>query len=215
MADATKEIGNDEVKDIAAQVTGEPEKVLDDEGEAPMEYDPEAFAAETEAAEKALAAQGRLVENPAGTDGMSDPIREGRAEAMRSDPLARLTAVQRAQYEKFGTLPPGVGQPQQQPNQLAALTQALTQVLAAAAGQNVDALGSIGVPDPELDTVEMIGDFILVSTWGGRTTVQKFQNLQYLQGFVQKAPGTKRIFREIPGQSEMQEINGQGHPIVR
>ena len=211
-----KEARPDPAAAAIAAATGEPiQSVPDEEGEAPPPYDPEAFAEEAEAAETALEEQGRLESNPGGTAGLVDRDREARAEAMQSDPLAGLTAVQRAQYEKFGTLPANITPPNAGMGQMAPMMQAFMQMMAAATGQNVDALGIPGMAATGPTEVEMTGEFVLVSTWGGRVFAQKFTDLRVMQGYMQKAPGEKRIFKAVPGQADMQEINGLGHEIVR
>jgi len=211
--------GQDAAAAAIAAATGEPlngTPTVDEEGEHPPQYDPNAFAREAEENEAALAAQGAIQPNPQGTEGIVDREREERAAHAVNDPLRGLTSIQRATYEKFGTLPPGITPPPAAPNpQMANMMQAMMQMMAAATGQNVDALGLPGLPGEMPSPVKQTGEFILVSTWGGRVYVQKFTDLRVLQGFVQKAPGEKRIFRADPGATDLQEINGQGLDVVR
>ena len=68
----------------------------------------------------------------------------------------------------------------------------------------------VSVPAPALAE-----KFLLVQDYGGRFRAFGFSNFEFMQGYVQNLPGTKRLFREIPGQPEFQEIRGSGAAVHR
>ena len=58
-------------------------------------------------------------------------------------------------------------------------------------------------------------NFVLAMDYAGRFRVIGSESLEYLCGMAQNLPGTKRLFKEIPGQSEYQEIKANGEAIHR
>ena len=170
---------------------------LDNEGQAPA-YDPQAARAAGEAAATGQAKDPNFDAVPAGDVFPPDPDGEARAE------FARQEAAIAPDFDPANGPPsPGefVAAKEQKRKERAENAQVIPTT-----GSIASTLSSVAPP-----TVK----FILAMEYGGRFRVIGSESLEYLCGMAQNLPGTKRLFQEIPGQSEYQEIKANGEAIHR
>lgn len=182
----------------------------DEEGEAPPQYDPKAQAEIGEQVDKALASSGKTVPNPEGF-GPPDPEAEMRAEEIRSG-SAGGQAVGRSRLGAFG-----------------AGSEDIQRMIREAVR---DAVGGPRIPTPTAETAVAEEQpvlapapngqmpYLLVAEYGGRWQAWRFKTLEYLRGFAQNQPGSKRVFQNTDPGSEatmagFQEITAQGVPVNR
>ena len=175
---------------------------LDNEGKAPA-YDPKAARAAGEAAATGQAAEvdaarkanrePEYKEVPGGDVFPPDPEGEARAE------FAREEAAIAPDFDPANGPPsPGefIAEKEKKRQERAENAQVIPTT-----GSIASTLSSVAPP-----TVK----FILAMEYGGRFRVIGSESLEYLCGMAQNLPGTKRLFKEIPGQSEYQEIKANG-----
>ena len=94
-----------------------------------------------------------------------------------------------------------------------AIAKMMPDTAAATAEMPAPVAGYMGPPSQP--AVAPTDAFILAMEYAGRFRVIGSASLDYLSGMAQNLPGTKRLFKEVPGQAEYQEIKANGEAIHR
>ena len=173
---------------------------LDNEGQAPA-YDPQAARAAGEAAATGQAKDPNFDAVPAGDVFPPDPDGEARAE------FARQEAAIAPDFD------PADGPPS--PGEFIAAKEEKRREKEEQEGLKAEAAPPITGLMPVQPVAPPPLKFILAMEYAGRFRVIGTESLEYLCGMAQNLPGTKRLFKEIPGQAEYQEIKANGEAIHR
>jgi|GEM_PF-4318985 len=185
---------NDPVKEALEEVN---EVFLDDEGEAPADYSENEAVDSGEQINEQLAKSKAVEPVPEGAADFVDRGKTARAEEIADDPYPGMSRIERAQAEKYKHV--GVDLAHGKDRTVQSRFVDFTQE------------GDVPAESVKLESVNMI----LVSFYGGQYKAWHFDNLSVIQGFAQNLKGIKRLFKFVPGTSELQEINAMGVPIKR
>ena len=187
------------------------EEPVSDENVKPKKYDEEGARQKGENLAKQQAEDSRYEKVPDITQFPPDPVMEARAE------IAKAEAEIQPKFE------PEDGQPS--PSEFIAKKAQLRQQRGPGDGitPREDVKVQVGVPEgrpfyPEPDAnfaVDGVSLYLLVIEYGGKWRVLEFTSFDYLRGYVQNVPGTKRLFQKVQGQAEYQEIKATGEAISR
>lgn len=211
-----KELGLDKAVD-------EPESDIafdkDAEGDTPDAYNTDAAKEAGEAITGGQEENPEFEAAPEGTAGMVDAERAERADAVKNDPLRGYSAVERAQIAQFGRVNSGEHAGAVAPIQASGESELIKSLLKMIRGETPQPAGDVmgldigGEGSPTVE--ETIGEYFLIASHGGIWQIFTFTNLNTVQGFTQRLPGLKRLFKRVMGETKLQEINGQGKEVLR